>query len=208
MKRPKSTTSSCAGRACTQRAAALGTLAADEFCVASGAWTGTLAGRLGCRLEIKPIRGQIALLQTEPGRLRHVVNEGILYLVPRADGRILVGSTEEDTGFDKRPTAEAIAGLLDFAVLKLHRRWPPPGSSALGPACGPGSLDGLPYLGAIPDLDNAFVAAGHFRSGLQLSTATAVVIGQLIRGQEVDIDLTTFSPTRTQNPAPRLQPTS
>ncbi|HEY5316030.1 MAG TPA: glycine oxidase ThiO [Pirellulales bacterium] len=184
---------------------ALGSLAADQFCLASGAWTGALATRLGCRLLVKPIRGQIALLQTEPGRLNHVVNEGRSYLVPRPDGRILVGSTEEDAGFDKRPTAAGIAGLLDFALqlaptlttARLERTWA---------GLRPGSADGLPYLGAIPDLDNAFVAAGHFRSGLQLSTATAVVIGQLIRGQETDLDLAPFTPTRSAHPAPHLQP--
>ncbi|HWC91404.1 MAG TPA: glycine oxidase ThiO [Pirellulales bacterium] len=183
----------------------LGSLAAEQFCLASGAWTGGLASRLGCRLELKPIRGQIALLQDEPGRLRHVVNDGRSYLVPRPDGRILVGSTEEDAGFDKRPTAEGIAGLLDFALelapslatARLERTWA---------GLRPGSVDGLPYLGVIPELDNAFVAAGHFRSGLQLSTATAVVMGQMIRGQDPGIDLAPFSPTRSGNPAPHLQP--
>lgn len=174
---------------------AAGALAAESFCIATGAWTELLSSRLGLRLPVEPIRGQIALLHDEPGRLRHVINVGRSYLVPRPDGRILVGSTEERAGFDKRPTAEAIAGLLSFALelvpslgtARLERTW-----AGLRPC----SIDGLPYLGQLPGLENAFVAAGHFRSGLQLSTATAVILGRLIRGQEVDIDLTPFSPAR------------
>jgi glycine oxidase len=173
-----------------------GELAAGSFCLTGGTWSGALASRLGCRLEIKPIRGQIALLQTQPGRLHRIVYEGPHYLVPRPDGRILVGSTVEDAGFDKRPTAEAIAGLLAFAVdlvpglstATLERTWA---------GLRPGTADDLPYLGLLPGYDNAFIAAGHFRSGLQLSTATAVVIGQLMRGEAATIDLAAFSPQRT-----------
>jgi glycine oxidase len=177
----------------------LGELAAERFCLAGGAWTGALASRLGCTLAVKPIRGQIALLRDEPGRLRRVINEGKRYLVPRPDGRILVGSTEEDAGFDKRPTAEGVAGLLDFAlglapslaVARLERTWA---------GLRPGSIDGLPYLGRLAGFDNAFVAAGHFRSGLQLSTASAVVMGQLIRGQAAAVNLEPFDPQRAAQP--------
>ena len=56
----------------------------------------------------------------------------------------------------------------------------------------PGSFDGLPYLGRLPGLKNAFIASGHFRSGLFLSTATAVVMSQLLRGEQPQIDLSRF----------------
>ena len=56
----------------------------------------------------------------------------------------------------------------------------------------PGTADGLPYLGRVPRLSNAYVAAGHFRSGLHLSPGTAVVMSQLIRGEKTEIDLTPF----------------
>lgn len=172
-----------------------GSMSAPRYCVTSGAWSGLLAARLGCRIELEPIRGQIALIHDQPGRLRHVINVGHSYLVPRPDGRILVGSTEEKAGFDKRPTAAGIAGLLDFALelapslatARLERTW-----AGLRPA----TPDGLPYVGQLPGLENAFIAAGHFRSGLQLSTGTATVLSQLIRGQQVELDLAAFSPGR------------
>ncbi len=174
---------------------AAGWLAADNVCVAGGAWSGGLVRRLGVAAEdvpaIRPIRGQIVLLALERMLVSRIVNEGSRYLVPRTDGRLLVGSTEEDAGFDRRTTAEATAGLLEFAFslapqlkqAQIERTW-----AGLRPA----TRDGLPYLGRVEHLDNAFVAAGHFRGGLQLSTGTAVVVGQLIRGQPPKIDLTPF----------------
>jgi glycine oxidase len=140
---------------------------------------------------IRPIRGQIVLLQTDRATPRHIINDGPRYLVPRGDGRVLVGSTEEDVGFDKRTTADGVAGLLEFARTLLP---------ALGTAqfehswagLRPATADGRPYLGRIPGLENAFVAAGHFRSGLTLSPGTAVVMSQLIRDQTPSIDLAPF----------------
>ena len=71
-----------------------------------------MAGRLGISPAIRPIRGQIVLLATPQVALSRIVNEGPRYLVPRDDGRVLVGSTEEDAGFDRSTTAGAI-GRID-----------------------------------------------------------------------------------------------
>ena len=112
-------------------------------------------------------------------------------LQPRDDGRVLAGSTEEEVGFDKRTTQEATAELAAFArdlvpaltSAPIEQTW-----AGLRPA----TFDGLPYLGPLPGLFNAFVAAGHFRSGLYLSPATAVVMSQLIRGERPEVDLDVF----------------
>ncbi len=173
-----------------------GTLRAKRYCIASGAWSRAIAARLGWQPEIKPIRGQIVLLALDRSPLTRIVNDGPRYLVPRNDGHVLVGSTEEDAGFDKRTTAEGIGGLLSFALslapalaeARFERSWA---------GLRPGTADGLPYLGRLPDYDNGFIAAGHFRSGLQLSTATAVVMAELMRGRQPQIDLTVFSPQRS-----------
>jgi glycine oxidase len=166
-------------------------LRATHYCIAGGAWSGAILGRLGHAARIKPIRGQIVLLSGKQRVVEHVINDGHLYLVPRSDGRILVGSTEEDAGFDKRTTAEAIGNLLQFALqlvpdLRDHtveRTWA---------GLRPGNGDGLPYLGRIPGLENATIAAGHYRHGLHLSPGTAVVLGQVIRGEEPQVDLSPF----------------
>src|SRR5207248_1725425 len=92
-----------------------GTRTADRYLVAAGAWTEGLLDPLGVRLGIHPVRGQIALLHTPAPRLHRIVVQGKRYMVPRPDGRLLIGSTEEDVGFDKNTTAGAIADLLEFA---------------------------------------------------------------------------------------------
>lgn len=172
-----------------------GTLEAATVCVASGAWTAKLLEPLGATLAIRPIRGQIALLATPPPLITRIVYEGPHYLVPRDDGKLLVGSTLEDVGFDRGTTDEAIDRLLDFAhdvlpatgELTLERRW-----AGLRPC----SADGLPYMGRLEEFDNLFVAAGHFRSGLQLSPGTAKVMTDLVQGRKPSVDLTDFRPNR------------
>jgi glycine oxidase len=123
--------------------------------------------------------------------LSHIINVDSRYLVPRTDGRVLVGSTEEEAGFEKVTTNEGIKGLLAFAnklapellTLSVEMCW-----AGLRPA----TRDGLPYLGGVPGVDNAFVAAGHFRSGLWLSPATAVVMHELIAGRRPQVELAPF----------------
>jgi glycine oxidase len=168
-----------------------GLLRARQFCFTAGAWTGPLLKRIGIETGILPIRGQMVLFHCQEPPLKRMVNVGSRYLVPRDDGRVLAGSTEEEVGFDKRTTHEAITDLVEFA-------------RSLAPLLGdapiehtwaglrPGSFDGLPYLGPLPGLNNAFIAAGHFRLGLYLSPATAVVMSQLLRGERPQIDLAPF----------------
>jgi glycine oxidase len=173
----------------------VGALSAETVCIASGAWSRGLVDRLGVEAAIRPVRGQMVLLADFREPLASVVNVGHRYLVPRFDGRVLIGSTEEEAGFDKRTTGSGIQSLLDFAIeivpalasARFDRCW-----AGLRPA----TVDGLPYLGRLPGVANGFVAAGHFRSGLQLSPGTAVLMSQLMRGLEAKIDLTPFSPER------------
>jgi len=117
-----------------------------------------------------------------------MVNVGKRYLVPRPEGRLLVGSTMEDVGFLKQNTATATAELLSFAAsllpstaeLPIETSW-----SGLRPA----TADGLPFMGRLPHLKNGWIAAGHFRAGLQLSPATAIVMRALMLGKTPEVDV-------------------
>jgi len=173
---------------------ATGSLVAGKYCLTAGAWSGDLAAKLGLRPAVKPIRGQIVLLNPQRPVVRGIVYAGDNfrhYFVARDDGRVLVGSTEEDVGFDKRTTAAVTHELLDFAIrlaptladAPIEQTW-----AGLRPY----SADGLPYLGRAPELKNFFVAAGHYRWGLALSPATAVVMAQLMRGEPTEFDLAPF----------------
>ena len=168
-----------------------GPLRARQYCFTAGAWTGPLLARLGIATGIVPIRGQMVLFRCAAPPVKHIINVGSRYLVPRDDGRLLAGSTEEEAGFDKRTTDEAIAELTAFTrsiipalrEAEIERTWA---------GLRPGSFDGLPYLGRLPSLANAFVASGHFRSGLFLSPATAVVMAQALCGEATLVDLSPF----------------
>jgi glycine oxidase len=116
---------------------------------------------------------------------------------------VLVGSTEERVGFDRRTTAAGIAGLIRFAVERVpalanaavERTWA---------GLRPGSLDGLPSIGGVPDAENLFVAAGHFRSGLQMSPFTAVLLRQLVLTEEPAIPLDAYACDRHARVGTRL----
>jgi glycine oxidase len=172
-------------------ATSAGDLQAGSYCITSGAWSGQLLKQLNIPNGILPVRGQMILYRCPEKLLTHIINEGTRYMVPRKDGRLLVGSCEEEVGFDKSTTTEMLAELTALAEsLVPQLRSTPVEKSWAG--LRPGSFDGFPYLGPIPGLERAFVAAGHFRSGLHLSTGTAVTMGQLIRGLEPTINLDAF----------------
>ena len=164
---------------------------AEKFVIAGGAWSGGITRQLKVEIPVRPVRGQMVLLSEAPVSFSHVLNNGPRYLVPRADGRILVGATEEETGFEKRNTVEGVAGLLEFARqmvpglanARLEQIW-----SGLRP----GSPTGDPFLSRLPRHVNGYVAAGHFRSGLQLSPATGTLMAQLIQTGTTELDLDPF----------------
>lgn len=168
---------------------------AGRFVVSTGAWSKHLLAEAGCLTSVEPVRGQIVLLQCQSPQLKHVIEIGPRYLVPRADGRVLVGATEEWVGFDKRNTAGAVAQLIHLATALV-----PSLASARFERCWAGlrphSSDGLPLLGAVPEHENVFLAAGHFRAGLQLSPATAVLMRQAILGEPTALPLSDYSCTR------------
>ncbi len=168
---------------------------AATYVLAAGAWTGKLAAAFGLAIETRPIRGQIVLLRLERQVLGRVVNRGLDYVVPRDDGRLLVGSTLEDVGFDASTTADTIARLRGVARDLL-------GTAADAPVervwagLRPGSVDGMPTIGRVPGIHNAVVAAGHFRAGIHQSAGTAVLVADLVTGRTPALDLAPFAADR------------
>ena len=175
----------------TEVQTAAGPKRARHYCFTAGAWTGQLLKQLALPIGILPIRGQMVMFKCESPPTTRIINDGPRYLVPRDDGRLLVGSTEEEVGFDKRTTDVALSELADLARLLVPALRDAPIEQTWA-GLRPGSYDGLPYLGPLPGLKNGSIATGHFRSGLYLSTATAVVMSQFIRGETPQIDLAPF----------------
>ena len=162
---------------------------------AAGAWAGSIEGLPPhAVLPVAPVKGQMLALAMSSNFIRRVLWLPGAYLVPRDDGRLLVGATVEDAGFDVRVTAAAMRTLLDAALaalpslaeLTIVEMW-----AGLRPA----TPDGLPYIGPT-SLGGYFVAAGHYRNGILLTPATARLIADILEGRSTGIDA--FSPLRAQ----------
>ena len=130
---------------------------------------------------IEPVRGQILSLGPPLPACRRIVWAGGLYLVPKRDGSWVVGATEERVGFERRVTAGGVAWLLERA----SRVFPALVEASFGSAWAglrPVSRDGLPWIGAWPEHEGLYVAAGHGRNGVLLAPATASLIASAVIG--------------------------
>ena len=172
-----------------------GPMTASNMCVAAGPWTRQLLQPLGLLTGVLPIRGQIVLFRPDRHLLSSVVNEGHRYLVPRADGRVLVGSNEEEVGFVCETTDDVLSELARWArrIVPALANAPIEKSWA---GLRPGSFDSFPYIGALPDCPNLYVAAGHYRAGIHLSCGTAAVLADLMTGVSARMELSAFRPGR------------
>jgi glycine oxidase len=159
---------------------AKGRVACDSVVNAMGAWAARVRGTTP--LPVQPVRGQMAVVQAPRPPFRHAVYSARGYAVARRDGRVLLGSTREAVGFDKRVTAGGIASILR-AALELS---PSLGALPLVDAWAglrPGSGDGRPIVGADPAVRGYYVATGHYRNGVLLAPITARLIHALLRGE-------------------------
>lgn len=169
-----------------------GRIACGQMVICAGAWSQHLLGPLALGLDIRPVRGQILLLSGPPGLLPCIVYRGGRYLVPRSDGRVLVGSTLEDVGYDKSTTAEAGEFLHAFAL----ETWPALRSAAVErqwAGLRPGSPGNLPVIAQHPEVENLFVNAGHFRYGLTMAPAAAELITALVLGKPPALDSSPYA---------------
>ncbi len=144
-------------------------------------------------LPVRPIKGQM-LSVIAHGVLERVVRAPEVYMVPRSDGRLLIGATLEDAGYDKR-VDPAVIQRLRLAATKLL---PSLGEARIHEAwtgLRPGTTDQLPILGRTA-VDGYFVATGHYRDGILLTPITAHLLAQVVRGKKTDYPLEAFSPAR------------
>jgi glycine oxidase len=169
-----------------------GTFSADNVVVTAGAWSGGLLAEVGHAPEIAPVRGQILLFKASPGLLPCVLYRRGHYLVPRADGHILAGSTLEEVGFDKTTTNQARIELLDFAYsllpalrrAKIVTQWA---------GLRPGSPGNLPTIDRHPELENLYVNSGHFRYGVTMAPAAGEVLLNRMLGTAARVDAAPYA---------------
>lgn len=162
----------------------------------AGAWSGHIScGPRASLHPTRPVKGQMLCLAM-PSRdlLKHVVRTPKVYLIPRSDGRLLVGATVEEAGFDKRTDSSTIQRLHKAAIdavpklaeAKILEDWA---------GLRPGTPDNLPILGAT-ETPGYYVATGHFRDGILLAPITAEIMADVLEGRQPAHDLAPFSPSR------------
>ena len=158
----------------------------------AGAWSGGIGPYA---FPTRPVKGQMLCLAMQPRTLlKHVIRTPQAYLIPRSDGRLLVGATVEEAGFDKRTDPATMHRFHRAAIdlvpqlrnAKILEDWA---------GLRPGTPDNLPILGAT-STPGYYVATGHFRDGILLAPITAAVMSAVVLSQDPEFDLTAFSPAR------------
>jgi glycine oxidase len=173
--------------------------------VCAGSWSGALEAWLGASggtvalPPVEPVRGQILSLRESRPVLRTIVWGEGAYLVPKRDGSIVVGATEERAGFDARVTASGMAQLASaasriapgLAEAAFERGW-----AGLRPS----SPDGLPSIGPVSGLDGLIIAYGHYRNGVLLSPISGGLVRDLVLGKDPGRLARAFDPARFTAP--------
>jgi glycine oxidase len=162
--------------------------------LAAGSWSGSLFKEAGLEAPVVPARGQMLAVKADRPPVSHVIHSGHCYLVPRRNGRVVIGSTVEYTGFHKAMTAGGLYELLQAATglvplirdIEIAETW-----------CGlrPDTPDHLPVLGP-SDIDNVYIATGHFRNGILLAPITAELLSRCIVDERSIPELSPFAATR------------
>ena len=168
------------------------TFLAEKVVNCAGAWSGQIPPHT---FPTRPVKGQMLYLAM-PTRtlLKHVIRSPQVYLIPRSDGRLLVGTTVEEAGFDKR-TDPATIQRLYRAALQLVPKLADARILEDWAGLRPGTPDALPILGAT-STPGYYVATGHFRDGIMLAPITAQVMSAVLEGRDPEYDLSSFSPAR------------
>lgn len=175
-----------------------GEMLAEQVVVAAGAWSGEVLQSLGLSLPVEPVKGQMILFKCAEDFLPSMVLAAGRYAIPRRDGHILVGSTLEHAGFDKTPTDEALASLRASAEALLPALRD---AEVVGHWAGlrPGSPEGIPFIGEVPDYPGLWLNCGHYRNGLVLAPASCQLLVDRMLGREPIIDPAPYAPAGRLN---------
>lgn len=166
---------------------------ADAVVVAGGAWTSDIVQQQSIKRSIRPIRGQMLLYKAKPGLIRHITLSQDRYLIPRKDGRILVGSTTEDAGFDKSTSPQIKQELHDYAIstvpalkqFPIESHW-----AGLRPA----SSNEIPVIGEHPQTRGLFLNSGHYRNGVVMAPASVRLLGEIMLQKPTSISPQSYAP--------------
>lgn len=173
---------------------------ADHYVIATGAWSQHWSEQLALQIPVTPVQGQMLLFKTPENWLPTMCMNQVMYLIPRLDGHVVCGSSMDSIGFDQRPTVQTqhnifkacTAMVPELANFPIVKQW-----AGLRPS----SPTGIPYIGAMPELNNLWANFGHYRNGLCMGPASARLLRQLILKQDTLVDAEVYSTTRLKSHA-------
>ncbi len=177
--------------------------AASSVVVAAGCWSGLIDGiPEPVKPPVRPVKGQIVSLRmTNEFKFEHVVRAPDAYLLPKDDGRLLVGATQEEMGFDVTPTAGPVMRLLERGWEAIPSIYDLP-IDTIDVGLRPGSRDNEPLIGPT-EIRNLYYATGHHRHGILLAPVTAYALCDMMLEGKTSELLAPFHPSRFLKPRGR-----
>ncbi|MCU7938909.1 MAG: glycine oxidase ThiO [gamma proteobacterium symbiont of Bathyaustriella thionipta] len=168
-----------------------GSFYADQVVVAGGAWSARLLEQWLKAPKIAPVKGQMIVFKAKPGVVSRIVLSKGRYVIPRKDGRVVLGSTLEFNDFDKTTSEEVLQELKQEAcrIIPALSDYPVEKQWA---GLRPGSIDGVPYIGEHPELKNLYLNAGHFRNGVVIGLASCQLLVDQLLEQDAIVDPTPY----------------
>lgn len=168
---------------------------ADQFVITTGAWSQKWAEPLQLDIPVRPVHGQMLLFKAPENWLPTMCMNKVMYLIPRQDGHIVCGSSMSERGFDTTPVDAIRENILDaslemvpeLAQFPIVQQWA---------GLRPGTPEGIPYIGQMPEVTNLWANFGHFRNGLVMGPASAQLLRQMILQQPTLTDHQPYSPQR------------
>jgi glycine oxidase len=170
-------------------------VSAATYVLAAGIWSADLGRTIGLDLPLAPVKGQIVTLRALSPFPRQVIWSGECYLVPKVDGQVILGATEEDGNYDPRPTLAGL-GLLSEAALEFLPWAGQLAVEGMWAGLRPATPDRYPIVGRAPGHDNLILATAHFRSGVLLGPLTGRAVAGLAQGQSLPPEWAPFGPER------------
>ena len=177
-----------------------GRLSADSVIITAGAWSKLVLGDKYVDMNFKPIHGQMICVKPIESVLRTIILDGGHYLIPRQDGHVLIGSTVEDIGFDKKTTLTAQLELQSWAVSV----WPKLKNATLvkhWSGLRPSTDTEKPFIGLVPNFKNLYFNTGHFRKGILQGPSSALLLADMFSGDFSFMEIDEFSLRRQINAA-------
>lgn len=166
---------------------------ADQFVIATGAWSNHWSKQLHVQIPVEPVQGQMLLFKTPENWLPTMCMNQVMYLIPRLDGHVVCGSSMNNLGFEHRPSVQTQQNIFkactqivpELANFPIVKQW-----AGLRPS----SPTGIPYIGQMPNIGNLWANFGHYRNGLCMGPSSAQLLRQLMLKQPTNVDPTAYSP--------------